>query len=368
MKDEQKLSFWKKIKISITDFEKYQELAAEKIGKTFLYLVLLMLIFNIVVAGIYTYKFTATINEVKTYIADNIETITFEENKLHILPKNGEDIIRIENEALNTKVLINTQTSKEEDIKQYVDEIKSSENGILILTDKIMIKNELLMAPYSYSYANIAEQYNINHLDKQELINLLSGNSFTSILIYFFGIMFIYMFTMYFSSTLVDIFVLSILAYIVSVMSKMKLKFSAVYNIAAYSITLPLILNMIYFAVNAFTGFTIKYFEVMYTGVASIYIITAILMIKSDVIKKQIELTKIIEEQEKVRLEIQRQEEEKRQQEEQERKRKEEEKKRKEEEKEEPDKKPTKKKDKEKNEQPNLDMGNQPSTAKETEL
>lgn len=366
MKDTQKLSFWKKLKISITDFEKYQELAVEKIGKTFLYLVLLMLIFNIIVAGIYTYKFSATIDEAKTYITDNIETITFEENKLHILPKDGEDLIRIEDEASGTKIMINTQITNTEEVQAYIDEVKSSENCILILEDKIMIKNELLMAPYSYSYANLAEQYNIKHIDKQELINLLSGNNFTTILIYFFGIMFIYMFVMYFSTALVDIFILSILAYVVSVITKMRLKFSAVYNIAAYSITLPVLLNLIYFVVNAFTGFTIKYFEVMYTAVASIYIITAILMIKSDAIKKQMELTKIIEEQEKVRLEIQRQEEEKKRQEEQERQK--EEKKRKEEEKKKQEKEPTKKKGKTKEEEPNLDMGNQPSTVKESEL
>ena len=55
-------------------------------------------------------------------------------------------------------------------------------------------------------------------------------------------------------------------------------------------------MNIIYFIVNSFTGFTIKYFEIMYTTVATIYIATAILMIRSDVIKKQIELNKIIEE------------------------------------------------------------------------
>ena len=49
----------------------------------------------------------------------------------------------------------------------------------------------------------------------------------------------------------------------------------------------------------------------MYTAIASIYIITAILMIKSDVIKKQLELNRIIEKQKKVREELKRKEEEK---------------------------------------------------------
>ena len=113
----------------------------------------------------------------------------------------------------------------------------------------------------------------------------------------------------------------------------MKLKYTAVYNIATYSLTLPIILNIVYIILQAFTGFTIKYFEVMYTAIASIYIAAAILMIRSDVIKKQIELTKIIEEQEKVRLELQRREKEKKEQDEKEEQKKEEEKKRKKQEK-----------------------------------
>ena len=124
---------------------------------------------------------------------------------------------------------------------------------------------------------------------------------------------------MYLPSTLIDIIILSVFGYVVCSITRMRLKYSAVYNIAAHSVTLPIILNLVYFVVNAFTGFTINYFEIMYTTVASIYIATAILMIRSDVIKKQIELTKIIEEQEKVRAELQRREEEQKEQEEKER-------------------------------------------------
>ena len=60
----------------------------------------------------------------------------------------------------------------------------------------------------------------------------------------------------------------------------------------------------------------------MYTAVATIYIITAILMIKSDVIKKQMELRRIIEEQEKVKQELKQKEEEEKEKREEERRRK----------------------------------------------
>ena len=72
----------------------------------------------------------------------------------------------------------------------------------------------------------------------------------------------------------------------------------------------------------------------MYMAITCIYIFTAILMIKSDVIKKQFELSKIIAEQERIRAEMARKEQEQKEEEERERVRKEDEKKRQEEKKE----------------------------------
>ena len=332
MKNEEKLTFLKKIKISIFDFEKYQDLAVEKIIKTICYIAIFIFIFSLAMAGIVTYKFSATVASVRKYIDESIETITFENNILNIIPKNKEEVTIIENEELNIKVTLLTQTDNQQLIQQHIDEMNGSANAILILKDKVLLKNEILTKPITYSYQAIAEQYNINKIDKQETLNLLSNNTLKPVMIAIFGIFLIYFFIIaYLPSTLIDIIILSIFGYIVSTLARIRLKYSAVYNIAAYSLTLPIILNIIYVIVQGITGFHIKYFEIMYTTVATIYIAAAILMIRSDVIKKQMELTKIIEEQDKVRLELQRREEEQKEQEEKERQKREEEKKRKQE-------------------------------------
>lgn len=332
MNNEEKLTFWKKMKISIFDFEKYQDLAAERIVKTICYILILVLIFALVVAGMMTYKFSATIANVRDYIDNNIEDIHFEDNQLSVTTKNHEETTTIENEETSIKVILMTQVEDELEIQKSIDELNSEENAVLILKDRVLIKNELLTKPIPYSYQTIAERYNINKIDKQEAVNLLSYDTLKPILLILFGIFFVYFFLiMYLPSTLIDIIILSIFGQIVSIITKMKLKYSAIYNIAAYSLTLPIILNIIYIIIQGLTGFTIKYFEVMYTTIASIYIATAILMIRSDVIKKQMELTKIIEEQDRVRLELQRREEEQKEQEERERQKKEEKEKKKEE-------------------------------------
>ena len=117
MKDESKLSFWKKLKYSVFDFEKYQNLAIEKIGKTIWYLCALMIIFAIVVAGINTFKFAKMVEEVRTYIENNIDDIKLQNNELAIKMKNGETITKIENSNLGFTTTIATDIQRK--IKGY---------------------------------------------------------------------------------------------------------------------------------------------------------------------------------------------------------------------------------------------------------
>ena len=327
--EKEKLSFLKKVRISIFDFDGYQELAAEKISRTIGYIVLLILIFAIIISLTYTFQFNALIGNVREYINNEISEIKYENYELSIIPNekqvssenqvqgNQEDEVNNEpaiedeqkvmkidsNELIPAKIIINTETTAEEEIQANINEISSSQNGILILKDRIIIKNEFSTNLAEYTYKTISEQYNINKIDKTEILNMLSGQAINRVLIIFFITILLYMFIIYVSTMLIDILLLVVLTYIVARISGLRLKYSAIYNIASYSLTLPVILNMIYFVVNRLTGFTIQYFQIMYTALASIYIITAILMIKSDVIKKQIELNKIIEEQEKVKQE-----------------------------------------------------------------
>lgn len=330
--EREKLSFFRKVKTSIIDFDGYQDLAAEKISRTILYIILLIVIFSIIISATYTFQFSKMLDNVKNYINNEISEIKYENYELSITTNDGSEISEIDvDDIINAKIIINTQTTDENKIQESIDEIETQKNGILILKDKIIIKNEFSSNLLEYSYKSISEQYNINKIDKNEIINILSGQQMINFMIMLFGTIFIYMFIMYLSNILIDILLFAVLAYIVTRLAGLRLKYSAIYNIASYSLTLPLILNMIYFVVNSLTGFTIEYFRIMYNGVASIYIITSILMIKSDVIKKQIELNKIIEEQEKVKEELRRKEEERKEKEEQERREKEREKKKEEE-------------------------------------
>lgn len=62
-----------------------------------------------------------------------------------------------------------------------------------------------------------------------------------------------------------------------------------------HSLTLPLILNLIYIIVNTYTGFEVRYFQWMYTSISYIYVVVAILMIKTEIINQKIQLIKLRE-------------------------------------------------------------------------
>ena len=96
---------------------------------------------------------------------------------------------------------------------------------------------------------------------------------------------------------------LGILGIILSKIARLKIKFKNAINIGIYAITLPVILNMIYIVVNGLTGFTISNFQWMYTVISYIYVFIAILMIRTDLINRQLQLIKIQEEQQKIREE-----------------------------------------------------------------
>lgn len=336
MEQENKISFWKKVKISIFKLEEYQKLATQKVSSSIGYLAKLMLIFVFLISLVITYNFGKVVNQVKYYIENEIAEIHFEEDTLKVKSKDetNEAIMLEDNEFLNGKVIIDTRDLNEEQVTKYEEAVKGYSNGVIILKDKLVFKTGITAMSTAISYQEISQRYHIVKLDKQDITDMLSGTMVWTIYIAFFITMTIYLFIIYFSTVLVDALLYSVLGYITGIFSRLRLKYSATYNIAIHALTLPIILNLVYMIVNQLTGYTIKYFDIMYMAITCIYIITSILMIKSDMIKQQMELSKIISEQEKIRQELARQEQEKKEEEERERVRKEDEKKRQEEKKE----------------------------------
>ena len=161
----------------------------------------------------------------------------------------------------------------------------------------MIISNNLLAQDESIYYSNIFTE---NLTNKEEFINLISGNNMIYTYMLFFVTIFVYMFIIHFASNIVDAVVLGALGYIFARIVKLRLRFKATFNIGIHALTLPIILNLIYIIVNTFTNFTISYFQWMYTTISYIYVAVAILMIKTEIINQKIQLMKLEKIQEKV--------------------------------------------------------------------
>lgn len=315
MNIEEKDSFFKTIKKSITDFEKYPELASKKIGTAISYLIKLLAIFTLIISSIYIFEISKNIKETLKYIDEQIPEFIIKDNELEI-QTDKPIIIEKEGSLFNIIIIDSKKELEEETLINYKNKINGTQNGILILKDKFFIKIENAKEIISYNYSELFENYQISNFDKQQLIEIFTGKNLVAIYVSCFIIIYIYTFLVYITSIWLDILLLACFGYISSIFIKIRIKFIAICKIAIHSLTLPILLNLIVIIVETFTSFRIKYFEIMYMGIACVYIISAIMMIKADIIKHQEELTKIIEEQAKVKEELEKQEQEKKEEQE----------------------------------------------------
>ncbi len=304
--EEKEPSFFKKVMMSITKLERYPELASKNWKVVISYMVKLLAIFTVVATFCSLYSTIKIINNSINYLNENIPDFTFENNSL--ATKDGQTATLEDKEGLLKTIIIDTNSIVEENkIDEYKKELKNKETGIILLKDKILIKAQLNNDSITeYSYSTISEKYQIQKFDKQEFFSYLSGKNLVMLYVGMFIITFIYMFIMYFISMWLDVFLLGVFGQVTALFMRLRLKLSAMCKIAIYSLTLPIILNILEIIIETFTEFKLTYFQIMYIGIACIYIVASILMIKSDVIKNKQELAKIIEEQVKVKEELER--------------------------------------------------------------
>ncbi|MEE1389157.1 MAG: DUF1189 domain-containing protein [Clostridia bacterium] len=292
--EQKKIPFFKRLKNAITNFDEYQKFSQEKLGTAIRYFLKLMLIFSILISGFLTARMYKEIETIKTSFAEECPDFRIENNTLLIEGENKKYEKDIGYETLGLIVDSENTDLTEEQNGQY-------QRIIAFYKDRMVMKT--MDTKTSMTYEDISKNQNINGLSKQQILDYANSNEMLVIYSIFFVVTIIFVFIAYSIQILLDIFLLSIIGLIMSKIAAVKLKYKEVFNMSIYALTLSIVLYLIYICVNISTGFTIKYFDLAYQIISYIYIVTAILMIKSDLIKQQIEVGKIIEEQKKVREE-----------------------------------------------------------------
>lgn len=308
---QKKMSFFIRVKNAIINFEEYRTFAEEKVFTAIKYFLKLILIFSIIIMFALSYKVSNQVTNAIRIFNEECPNFRIENNILIIDDENKQFFKGDENGYIS--FLINSE-------KENLNEVEETANYQIVvaaLKNKIVVKNyENIQS--SITYEELSNKYDINNTNKDTVMDFITGENINKLFMTFIVTGTIYLYIAYLLQIIVDVLILSLVGYLFSKIIGIKFKYKSIFNMSIYALTLSIILYMIFTCINLTTGFTINYFEIAYNAIAYIYIATAMLMMKSDLIKQQIEVGKIVEEQKKIR-----EEEQKKKEEEQEKKREE---------------------------------------------
>ena len=245
---------------SINKFDYYKQIANKKISENIKYFFKLVVFYSIILTVCTIINVNNGIKEFKNLINEEITSLNYSSGILSI---NND-----ENKTLFNKYVI-IDTSKEK--------LEELENKARVVIGKeyctIKLDNNILKIKYNdYFYEDI---------NKEDIINILSNLSIKFYII-MSAIVLIWVFILMTISTITDVLVIATIGYIISKIIDKQFTFTNTFNIAIHAITLSVLLGGIYYIINSLTGFYMKYFSIMYTSIAIIYMMTSILLITSD--------------------------------------------------------------------------------------
>ncbi len=283
MEKEIRLSFFRRMKMSIFDFDKYHIIASEGLGRAMMYLIKLMLLFALVMSAASIIKVSQLLDQGIEYFSSNVPNFYFENNEFVL---DSETDVTIENhEYTDFKIILtNSETYSEDEIRDF--------DGLAVAFTKkhVLLKQQNSTSITTQTYEELGNTIDLNEINKDYIVNMFSGENSYNILANIFAVIFISTFLTYFLTAILDTIALSLLGFIVSRLIRIPFKYGALYSLSISAITLPVILNAIYLIVNMFTGFVIPYFQIMYTLIAYVYLIAALLIMRSEIIKKKVQI------------------------------------------------------------------------------
>ena len=308
-----KIGFFKKVWYSITNFEKYPAMAVEGLKKAIKYLIALTAIVTVFITLGALIDLKLIVEDFSKYVDENIPEFSYVDGNLNM---EMDETILIENvEEIDVdRIVINTLTETDEQ-KEQIEKDNLKGTTIFFFNNEIVLEaqieeNQIVRQNYTYDdfVTSYTGQY-VERFEKADFLKYLTSDKMQTFYLSYGTTMFIYMLMINIIAGLLNALEIAILGLITMTVTRIRTKFVAIYNMAIYSLTLPMILNILYVVVNYFTDFTITYFQIGYIAIAYIYLAATIFILKDDVIKKLQEVEQIKQEQLKVREEIKEQEE-----------------------------------------------------------
>lgn len=264
MEETKKIGFFKRLKMSIFELENYIQFTAESLGKAIGFMFKMTVLFAIIIVlsnVAYVYgKYNSPVKYVDAIVPkfsyDKKELIIDEQDK-EIKEKKTIAVVMKELEPTYREVIPDGNYTKD-DLLKFVEENETK--LVIMMASAIFIESILDMFIFWMSIA---------------LLTAMIG-------------------------------------LIVLRFSRIKMKFSKLYSLAIYASNLSMILTVVYTLLNTYFNIYIDVFDYLSMLIAYVYITAVIYMIRSDLVKQQLELIKIatVQAQVKEQLEKEKQEEE----------------------------------------------------------
>lgn len=245
MEKTKKIGFFKRLKMAIFELENYIQFISEKSGKAIFYSLKLVIILSFIIVAANAIFVYAKYNNPTNYLDNIVPNFVYQDSKLEI---DKDDLTTDEKKSTaevmkqlspSIKEIFSGQTYSKNDLMQYVQE--NERNIVIIVVAVVFIEG---------------------------IFDLFIFWIMIAILTSFIG-------------------------WIVLKFLRIKMKYSRLYALSTYASTLSIILTVIYTMLNTFFGVYIDVFDYLSMLISYIYITAVIYMIKSDLIKQQLELIRI---------------------------------------------------------------------------
>lgn len=261
MEKTKKIGFFKRLKMAIFELENYIQFISEKSGKAIFYSLKLVIILSFIIVAANAIFVYAKYNNPTNYLDNIVPNFVYQDSKLEI---DKDDLATDEKKSTaevmkqlspSIKEIFSGQTYSKTDLMQYVQE--NERNIVIIGVAVVFIEG---------------------------IFDLFIFWIMIAILTSFIG-------------------------WIVLKFLRIKMKYSRLYALSTYASTLSIILTVIYTMLNTFFGVYIDVFDYLSMLISYIYITAVIYMIKSDLIKQQLELIRIATVQAQVKEQLEKEKE-----------------------------------------------------------
>ena len=206
--DSLKKGFFRKAWNSIVKIEKYPDMAAEGLGRAFIYICKLVAILAIVLCLGIMYQTYQVLQEGTNYLKNEFPEFSYKDGILDVV--SDERIVISEEDSYVGLTIIDTKTESEETVNQYINELQETGNGVIVLKNRVILKNAAVSGTISYNYKEILDQMDITEFTKQTVIDYANSSQVISLYVSIFITIFIYSFMMYLLTTLSNAVFLSV--------------------------------------------------------------------------------------------------------------------------------------------------------------